>query len=339
MKCGSYFCTRASDLALPYVTIDRMVFKPFTVEDITDLASFIKKISRPTDPVSQYLWDNLTAPVRAVIARANPLSIAGKALAGNIDKILWQEGFFDEQRFANIKLTGQTWILHKKYSREEFELLHIPQKKDLHRKNKMLLEESFPFEIASTRLIRPLDWRRFYAFGPGTLVQPMRRIKQRMKDLIEDGHNPAEVIDRCIRDENYMLSVRFSRSGTDKITNELKTWVLKKAGNQPRPLRGLGAAPPFAQLKRLAAYRLDIARQKAGVNFEAVQRSLKEHLRASPETNIKDYNGTLPVYDNQASWGTAIGHAKRLLKLFERKPEVFEWQILYRSNPNVPKTP
>ena len=64
LKTASYLCSRARDLAMPYMTIDKIIFKELSVEDIADPKAFVKKLIEHTTPVSQFLWESLSATTR-----------------------------------------------------------------------------------------------------------------------------------------------------------------------------------------------------------------------------------------------------------------------------------
>jgi hypothetical protein len=329
LKTGNFLCSRAGDLSKPYVTIDGIVYKKFSACDLKKPTAFVGKLKKHADPVSMFLWEKLSAETRQNLERDGddipdqPMTIA---LVNDINMILSQDGFYTEERFAEVNLETRTRLMQRK-SPEAHLWLYPPRPKEIFLNNKKLLEEAYPDEISRNRELQPLNWRAFHVFGRATLVKPLVRIKELMKDLISNGHAPATVIDQYLNDKAYLLTANFTFGGTQKIIDELETWAIREAGRFPRAKRGKAAEPPYDCLKWLAAYRLDEARHRFGVSLEEVQDALHKYLHKHPlpgETSASN----LPIYASNGAWSNAKGRAKGLLDLLESNPFAFEDKIL-----------
>lgn len=328
LKTANYLCARAGDLKLPYVTIDKIVYKKLAADDFINLPALVQKLKQGADPVSKFLWNNLRAATKELLSAGKtnrPCAVAQAALIEDLNRILSTDSVYDEARFAGVPLTTITRLMHEKPPLEELERWN-PQPKETLRYNRWLLEESYPAEIARNRKLEPLDWRSFYPFGRATLVLSMARIREQMKERIREEHDPLEVIDLGLGKRHYALSVNFTRGGLEKIKAELAAWVDREAKLFPPARRGKGAEPPYDCLRWLATYRLELARQKSGHSFEAVQTQLREYQRkrALPGAPM-----VLPVYESHGAWSKAKGQAIGLLERLESDPVAFEKKILF----------
>lgn len=331
LKTGRYICSRADDLALPYLTIDKLVFKPISIDDFANAGAFLNKLRQSGDPVSKYLWEQLRESTRQRIAansganKPDPKTITD--LVDDVRKVLRSDKFFAEERFKHVPLSVQTRESFAKHSREELEWLYPTLSKELQLHNRWLLEETYPNEIKRNRTIRPLEWRSYDTYtNRATVMVPMSYIKQRMKEMIRDGDEPEDVIDRWLRDNDYRFSGSFSRGGTQKMIEETKEWIVKEAKKHPRPRRGKGASAPYEELKWLAAFRLDKVRKEHRMSVLQMMDKLDQYER---EGAIHWPTRTLPLYQTEAGWSNAKGDAMRLLDLLESDPPAFEKRILF----------
>ena len=354
LKTGWYICSRAEDLALPYLTIDKIVFMPFSMDDLANASAFVSKLRRSGDPVSRYLWEQLRESTRQQLtANSGASRPAPKALADLVDdvgKVLRSDKFFDEERFKDVPLRGETREGFARHSRDELEWLYPRSPKELPLYNRWLLAETYPDEIKrrslpslatgrSERLakaypneikhsqpLRPLDWRLDRHVSRATVMVPMPHIKRNIIEKIQDGDDPVDVIEGALRDEDYYFSGDFPRGGTRKIIEEFKKWVVKEAKKFPRPPRGMGAAAPYEQLKWLAAYRLDKVRKEHGLSVVSMMDKLRQSEEERP---IHRPTKNLPLYQTEAGWSNAKGDAMSLLDLLESDPAAFEKRMLF----------
>jgi UDP-N-acetylmuramyl pentapeptide phosphotransferase/UDP-N-acetylglucosamine-1-phosphate transferase len=111
--------------------------------DLRDPASMAVKLRESRDPLSQYLWSQLLPEtqdaLRSYDSSAGKLSEENqRKLVDALNGLLRGHSLFDEQRFAQVKLTDET---------RRFIQLN-PQDEHLVHLNRMLLEEAYPSEIA-----------------------------------------------------------------------------------------------------------------------------------------------------------------------------------------------
>jgi hypothetical protein len=318
---------RARDLSKPYLEIDRTVYRAFSVKDISNPVALVEKLTKQADPVSEYLWTQMAESTRRQLANfhlSNQQALSN--LVADIKKVLQSDEFFDETRFARVSLENRTHLLNRKI-REDLEWLTPVWPKERRRRNRWLLEEAYPNEIVRYRPYEPLDWRSIDPYyGRAISMQPIKRIKDELKEKIADEWEPIEAIDHCLKDHYFIFSARFSRSGTEKIIADFGKLIRKEAKKHPRSPRAKAANPPYDELNWLAVYRLDTARRKAGLTISAAQQALKTYTNKTPRT---DSHTDLPIYAGEAGWSKARSDAQRLMVLLESHPVEFEKKILY----------
>jgi hypothetical protein len=116
----------------------------FSGGDITDVPAFVKKLSDKADPVSAFLSDKLDDTAKAVLADYSPTNTNPKALKSALSKTLTAAvsgpSIYDETRFKDVQLRPETKELLKQN----------PQGQNLMRLNRVLLEDAYPRELAST---------------------------------------------------------------------------------------------------------------------------------------------------------------------------------------------
>ena len=142
----------------------------------------------------------------------------------------------------------------------------------------------------------------------------MAGIKQHMKDMIEAGREPLEVVEEMLPEKSYVLSANFYLAGTEKIQAELHAWIRREAQRFPRARRGRATFSSKDYLRWLAAYRLDEAGRRAGLTVEKILSELTKR--------------NISLYADERSWSRAKRKALHLLKLLESNPREFEKKIL-----------
>jgi SSS family transporter len=130
----------------------------FAWEDIKEpgLGGLAKQLAGHADEVSQYVWDRLPEKARGQLAAYDPSGSDPKALRGTLAEgltaIAQGDSIYQPERFAAVKLTGETGKVMK-----------FLQNKDLlpgrtlaltRRLNRLLLEDAYPQAIEQDRLIQ-----------------------------------------------------------------------------------------------------------------------------------------------------------------------------------------
>lgn len=113
--------------------------------DITDFKTLARRLAHPdnTDPVSKYLSTQLSPETRVLLAgsdnRTN--SVLVQAVTDDLNRIVQHGPLYDEQRFANVKLSTEATVLLKQK----------PSGTELVRLNRKLLQDAYPHEISDKR--------------------------------------------------------------------------------------------------------------------------------------------------------------------------------------------
>ena len=111
-------------------------------EHFQDFSGMTTKVRNAKDPVSQYLNQRLTPGTRQLLEKYDssgyPSQSLEKALLADLNALLLDTNFYDEQRFANVQLTQDTRDLLRESPKGEKRALL----------NRQLLEEAFSREIA-----------------------------------------------------------------------------------------------------------------------------------------------------------------------------------------------
>ena len=124
--------------------------------------------------------------------------------------------------------------------------------------------------------------------------------------------------------QNYFVRVNFSAAGSEAVVAALTAWAREQAKKFPRRKSAKAAEPPFACLRWLSAWRLDLVRRPAHVSFDDVKFLLAEHERKFPVVNSSP---VLPDYSSHGAWSKAKGDAQALRELFETDPKAFEKRL------------
>jgi hypothetical protein len=131
---------------------DRISSSRFSANDFSDPAGLASKLCRQSDPVSSFLWMQMTEADRNELKILDETSADTEKirfqLAEFLNQILTQGSIYDPQRFANIQLREET---------EELVKLH-PHTKTLPLLARRLLEDAYPEHL--TRKPAPQNpWR------------------------------------------------------------------------------------------------------------------------------------------------------------------------------------
>jgi len=133
----------------------------FSADDITNLPSFVKKLTARSDPVSAFVSDHLDPAARAMLdsypgVNTDPDELQS-VLAKNLNRLITGPLIYDRARFGSVALRPKT---------AEF-LKTNPQGQDLIQLNQMLIQDAYPDEITP----RPGQSILFAAIVADTLEQ------------------------------------------------------------------------------------------------------------------------------------------------------------------------
>ena len=142
------------------------------VREIIDPESFVDRLHNARDPVSEYIYSELTGETRQILDEydgSRPPSVELlKALVGGINRLLEDESIYETGRFSHINLTSETRKLMNKN----------PHGAELIKLNRILIEEAYTHEISNCRYYRKyLSY--FLALGIWCLIYLNQRMRIR----------------------------------------------------------------------------------------------------------------------------------------------------------------
>ncbi len=112
----------------------------FSAGEIKDLCSFSLKLLGQNDPVSKFLWDQLSETARRELLSHPNSKALETVLLNELNRIIRLQPIYDPARFAGVALSHQaTALLGSKL-----------QGLQLARLNRLLIEEAYPQEIAKS---------------------------------------------------------------------------------------------------------------------------------------------------------------------------------------------
>ena len=124
----------------------------FSVDDITNLASFTAKLKQPSDGLCASISGRLSADTKQKLAEhqvpETGINALRTGLLKDLNEIIQGSSIYDAQHFLKITLRPETERL----------LVRNPTKKTLVRLNRLLLEDASPQEI-SKRITKPWEAR------------------------------------------------------------------------------------------------------------------------------------------------------------------------------------
>jgi dipeptide/tripeptide permease len=138
----------------------------FSVGDVKDLSSFSTRLRQHTEPVSQFLWNQLSETTRDKVAAFSQGTGENRdvqaALLKEINALMASTSVHADDRFAGVTLSQKTSQL----------LAQNVKELDRVRLNRMLLEDAYPQEITRksfgyelTPLVRAIGWAALYGVG------------------------------------------------------------------------------------------------------------------------------------------------------------------------------
>ncbi len=112
----------------------------FTGEDFTNLPALVAKLHSSQDPLSRWLFQQLSKPTRDLTTGRGDENQLRAALAGDLNRLLEGGPIYDPSRFAQVKISDYL---------QQF-ITQNPQSDTRIRLNRLLLEAAYPDEIAKS---------------------------------------------------------------------------------------------------------------------------------------------------------------------------------------------
>jgi YihY family inner membrane protein len=160
-------------------------------DDITDFPGLATKLSRHSDPLSDYLASRLETSLQASLSSvaSNGVSVTAKAarraLVDNLNQIIAGPSIYEEQRFATVTLLPATKALVTEHVSRSSAGEPAAAETPTPRLNRQLLDAAYPLELAPKKppffeglffqilpfVVLSLAFGMFYQFMPNTPVQ------------------------------------------------------------------------------------------------------------------------------------------------------------------------
>jgi signal transduction histidine kinase len=139
-----------SDLTLPPSVYTRPGSPNFTAEDIRDPGALGAQLKQQADPLSRYLWEQVSEPTRQTVLSLATNSAATNTLQASfmedLNRIMRGKLLYSPERFSGIKLSTDAKTMLSETN---------PSTERTIRANRLLLEEAYPQELARGRHARP----------------------------------------------------------------------------------------------------------------------------------------------------------------------------------------
>jgi predicted secreted protein len=114
---------------------------PFSEDEIRDLPKLADRLSHQSDPVSGFVWQQLSKPGQVLLANYQPSASNSKpaqdVVLQVLNKIIGEPSIYQPDRFKGILLAPETASL----------MQQGPQDTNSARLNRLLLEDAFPMEL------------------------------------------------------------------------------------------------------------------------------------------------------------------------------------------------
>ncbi len=134
--------------------------------EIKDLPSFASKLQKGEEPVSRFLWSQLSDATRESIRTNSSPPLLRATLVTNLNSIIGTNTIYQPERFAAVALSPETRFLLNRKLRGGW----------LARLNRLLLEDAFPKEIErSIRFSTDWPWRNDLLLGILLIVTSVTR--------------------------------------------------------------------------------------------------------------------------------------------------------------------
>lgn len=118
----------------------------FSVQDLADVPALAADLQAGT-PLARHLFDQLSTETRERLANYEGGADAklAAALVRDLNAVVCGSALYDEQRFEKIDLGAET---------EEL-LMRAPKGDELHRLNRLLLQDAYPSELSRRKVVAP----------------------------------------------------------------------------------------------------------------------------------------------------------------------------------------
>ena len=107
-------------------------------DDITDLESFVNRLRNHLDPLSTFLWEQLSESARQKLEADAASKEAREALIQELNQLIGSSPIYSEDRFSGVQLSPEARLL----------VAHDLEGVALSQLNRLLLELTYPKEIA-----------------------------------------------------------------------------------------------------------------------------------------------------------------------------------------------
>jgi archaellum component FlaC len=153
----------------------------FRVDELKNPTGFVDKLRHSQDPLSKHLRGRFSQTTQQLLNKYDgsnfQFELLQKALVDELNQLLKGGRLFEKQRFTQIQLTEET----------QMRIKQNPQGEDLIRLNRLLLEEAYPDEIAtsSAKLVRDEQYpnQEVLLQRQSTLKQEVSQIQQQLNRL------------------------------------------------------------------------------------------------------------------------------------------------------------
>ena len=198
-------------------TVKLRGYSLFRIGNLKDPAGFAVKLRDADDPLSKYIREQFSAETQKLLDayyESDTLSDSlREALIDELNKLIKSENLYEEERFAQVKLTKKTKELIK----------NNPKGEELIRLNRLLLEEAYPNEIAKSRLVYTDDPLSKYIREQFSAETKKMLDAYNESDPLPDSLHEALIdeLNKLLKGESFYEKERFAHVKLTKNTKEL----------------------------------------------------------------------------------------------------------------------
>ena len=202
----------------------------FSRSDLKDPVSLIVKLRDARDPLSEHLQSQFSHHTQQLVKEYDgsypPSESLQKALVSELNELLKDPSFFNEQRFAHIKLTPE---IRRLIDQEVEPYLPYQHPEGRIRLNRLLLEEAYSHEIMKSQAKNQDTLYNFLLsqLSPNTqrLVkdyQGPKLLSETFQKALVDDFNRLLLKGSCLLDEKLLEQVRLSEKTRSLINENLQ---------------------------------------------------------------------------------------------------------------------
>jgi uncharacterized repeat protein (TIGR04138 family) len=111
-----------------------------SMDDIRDLPSLVARLQKASEPLSAFLWQNLSESARALLVGDATGPESRETLVHQLNALIIANPLYEQDRFAGVNLSSEARLLLGR------QLSGVP----LAQFNRLLLESAYPHEIAKS---------------------------------------------------------------------------------------------------------------------------------------------------------------------------------------------